>query len=69
MTREERLQDIKEHPERHRHSFEGLQRCCMTKGHLDLELMEAHSRHAPVGTNGARRCDTTSGPCSCGAWH
>ena len=25
MTREEKLKEIKEHPERHRHTFDGLQ--------------------------------------------
>lgn len=25
--------------------------------------------HRNYGTNGGVRCDTLSGPCSCGAWH
>lgn len=70
MTRDEKLADIKAHPERHRHSFESLQRCCTTaEGAIDLSLMEAHETHAPLGRNGGRACDVSSGPCSCGAWH
>jgi hypothetical protein len=69
MTREEKLKEIKEHPERHRHTFDGLQACCFHGGALDLQLMEAHETHASLGTNGGRRCDVTRGPCSCGAWH
>jgi hypothetical protein len=68
-TREDVLRDLREHPERHRHDFEGLQRCCFVNGALDLSLMEAHERLVDLGTNGGRRCDVTSGPCSCGAWH
>ena len=69
MTREEKLQEIKESPSLHRHDFEGLQCCCFHKGAIDLGLMEAHEKHASLGTNGGVRCDVTSGPCSCGAWH
>ena len=69
MTREEKLKEIKERPELHRHTFEALQRCCMHAGALDMQIMEAHETHASVGTNGGRRCDVTSGPCACGAWH
>lgn len=25
--------------------------------------------HRDFGSNGGIRCDTASGPCSCGAWH
>jgi hypothetical protein len=25
--------------------------------------------HRDYGSNGGERCDTASGPCSCGAWH
>ena len=66
---EEKLRDIREHPELHRHTFEGLQRCCMIDGALDGRVMEAHSDLVNLGTNGGQRCDVTSGPCSCGAWH
>lgn len=69
MTREEKLRDIKEHPERHRHDYEGLNACCFHNGALDLGLIDAHSQYARLGTNGGRACDVTSGPCSCGAWH
>lgn len=62
-----RLRDIREHPEKHRHSFEELQRCCMIDDVLDLRLMEEHE--GVYGSNGGRRCDVSSGPCACGAWH
>lgn len=70
MTREEKLQDIKDYPEKHRHNFEELRECCTTVDEaLDLSLMDAHSIYAPVGKNGGRNCDVTEGPCSCGGWH
>ena len=69
MTRDEKLKDIKEHPARHRHTFEELQLCCFHDGALDLLLMAAHETHASTSTNGGRSCDVSSGPCSCGAWH
>lgn len=59
---EERLKDIADHPERHRHTFNGLRQCCLVKGAVDLRLMEAH-------TGPDRRCDVISGPCACGASH
>jgi hypothetical protein len=69
MTREEKLKEIKERPDLHRHTFEGLQRCCFHNGALDMQIMNAHEAHASTGTNGGRNCDVTSGPCSCGSWH
>lgn len=70
MDREERKREIIEHPERHRHSFSELQRCCMVEGGaLDMGLVEAHSTAAPLGRNGGIACDVTDGPCACGAWH
>lgn len=63
MTYEERLKNIRSHPEQHLHDFLGLQACCTTNGILDLGLVEAHE-----GLTG-RRCDVVAGPCSCGAWH
>jgi hypothetical protein len=69
VTREEKLKEIKERPERHRHTFEELQHCCFQGGALDLRLMDAHEQYAQTGTNGGRRCDVTSVPCACGAWH
>lgn len=68
MTCEEILQEIKDYPEKHHHDFEGLQRCCFIDGALDLEVMQAHST-VNLGINGGVRCDVTSGPCACGAWH
>jgi len=61
--------DIKNHPEKHKHDFNGLQQCCFVNGAMDLGLMDAHGEHASLGTNGGQSCDVRSGPCSCGAWH
>ena len=69
MTRDEKLKDIKEHPENHLHDFEGLRKCCFDGIAIDLSLMEAHEKFASLGRNGGQDCDVTSGPCSCGAWH
>ena len=66
---QERFEDIKNHPERHRHDFSALHACCMVNGVLDMKLFAAHEEYASLGTNGGVRCDVTSGPCSCGAWH
>lgn len=65
MTYEEKLKDIKEHPEKHRHDLNGLTRCCMIDGCLYPALMDAHE----MRENGGRRCDVVKGPCNCGAWH
>lgn len=69
MYKEKILKDIIDHPERHRHTFNELTACCMIDGAVDLSLIEAHSQHVDLGTNGGVRCDTTEGPCACGAWH
>lgn len=61
-----KLEDIRNHPERHYHNFFGLQACCMVNGALSAMLMDAHPE---LGRNGGQKCDVTSGPCSCGAWH
>ncbi len=67
--REKKLLDIKKYPEEHKHTFGKLQRCCTKNGVIDLKIMDAHSKYVDLGTNGGVRCDTVSGPCSCGAWH
>jgi len=66
---EAKLKDIQEHPEKHRHDYAGLHRCCMVGGAIVLTLIDAHSKSVDMGMNGGRRCDVTSGPCACGAWH
>lgn len=67
---EKKIADIKKHPENHKHSFGELQACCTTEeGAIDLSIMDAHSEYVDLGTNGGVRCDTTEGPCACGAWH
>lgn len=68
-TEESALKDIQEHPERHRHDFNGLQSCCIINGALSTLLMEAHKEHANFGINAGIRCDVSEGPCACGAWH
>ena len=67
--REEKVKDIKEHPENHKHDFGGLQMCCWYEGSIDLQLMDMHSEHVDLGRNGGVKCDVTEGPCACGAWH
>lgn len=69
QLREAKLKDIQENPDRHRHEYSGLERCCFVDGALDLGLMEAHEKNASFGYNGGRACDVSRGPCSCGAWH
>lgn len=69
MTVAERLADVREHPERHLHDFEGLQSCCLVDGAISLQLMDAHAAHIDLGRNGGTRCDVIEGPCACGAWH
>jgi hypothetical protein len=64
-----KLEDIKNHPEKHRHTLEELHECSMNRGALDMLVWSAHEDMAPVGTNAGVRCDVVSGPCSCGATH
>jgi len=68
-TVESILSDIKNHPEKHRHDFIGLQTCCIIDGALYTILIEAHQEYTNLGTNARVSCDVTSGPCACGAWH
>ncbi len=68
MDTAEKLRNIHEHPENHRHrDMNDLTRCCFVNGAIDLRLMEAHE--GLTGRNGGRGCDVSSGPCACGAWH
>jgi len=66
MIRKERLKDILDHPEKHKHTYDELVECCMPENILDFKLIDAHPA---VGYNGGSKCDVTEGPCSCGAWH
>lgn len=63
------LQDIIDNPEQHRHTFLGLNDCCMINGSLMLSLIDAHGDCIDLGINGGESCDVTEGPCACGAWH
>lgn len=69
MNKQERLQNILNNPLDHKHSYKELIHCCMVDGAVDIELIEAHSIGLDMGSNGGVRCDVTSGPCCCGAWH
>jgi hypothetical protein len=55
MTRDEKIQDIKQHPEKHRHTFEALQACCTLDNAVDLLVMDAHQEYVSLGTNGGTR--------------
>ncbi len=63
------IEDIKAHPDQHRHNADDLFKCCFIDGALDLSVMDAHSQFVDLGSNGGIKCDVVSGPCSCGAWH
>ncbi len=65
-TTEDRMKDIKENPERHKHDFDGLIACCTMDGVLDTRLMDAHEG---LAAGHGSRCDVSRGPCACGAWH
>lgn len=68
MTHTERLKDVKEHPEKHKHQdLNELTACCMVGGAIDMSVWEAHE--GSQGRNGGRGCDVSHGPCACGAWH
>lgn len=69
MNYEERLEDIRMHPEKHRHTFDELMACSTVGNTLVSRLMVTHQIHARLGTNGGIRCDVVKGACACGAWH
>lgn len=70
MTHDEKLRDIQEHPENHRHDWNDLQGCCLVENAFDPQLMEAHPRITIAGRPwGGRKCDVLEGPCACGGWH
>ena len=63
------LPDIKNNPEKHIHTMEGLWRCCTIDGFVDKALMDAHC-DIDLGTaDTGVKCDMADGPCACGAWH
>lgn len=68
MTHAEKLKDIKENPQNHRHyDLNELQNCAWIDGAIDLAVIDAHG--GLLGYNGGVACDVRSGPCSCGAFH
>lgn len=65
-----RLNDIRAHPEKHRHTFDELMACCTVMDCVDGRLMDAHGGLAgTVSACRGKRCDVLDGPCACGAWH
>jgi hypothetical protein len=60
----QRLAEIRNHPEQHKHSFRELHECCRIGGAISTKLLDAHE-----GIIGHGKCDVTSGPCACGAFH
>lgn len=69
-TRESVYFDIIAHPEKHRHrNMHELNQCCFVEGAIHIDLVDAHGKYAPQGTNGGVACDVQRGPCSCGASH
>lgn len=69
MTRTEILQEIRDAPEKHRHTYDDLQKCCIVNGALDVGLVDAHSGLATFPGDTRGKCDVFDGPCACGAWH
>ncbi len=67
MSTEDKISNIKMHPEMHRHSYNDLVNCCLEDGVLSSTLLQAHEQ--AMGRGGVLRCDVIEGPCSCGAWH
>jgi hypothetical protein len=66
-TDQEKLDDIRKRPDRHRHhEMNELVRCCMIDGAIDGMLLQ---EHAGTGHNHGQKCDVISGPCGCGGWH
>lgn len=63
-----KLEEIKKHPEKHRHvSYDSLVKCCtLSDGAIHCNLVEAHELYATHGDSG---CDVLIGPCCCGKVH
>ena len=66
MTRQERLEEIKQQPQSHRHTFDELTACCTIDGAVDVGLLDAHAIADPK--TGIKH-DVKTGACCCGAWH
>jgi hypothetical protein len=68
MDATEVLEHIRLHPEEHWHyDTAALSDCCIVDGAVDLTLVDAHSRLAPIP--GSTGCDVLAGACSCGRIH
>lgn len=67
MSFDELMKSVGGRPDNLDRSFEELVASATTEdGAIDLAALD----DAPaVGYNGGVKCDVTSGPCSCGAWH
>ena len=67
-TMKDKLKDIQNNPEKHKHKdLDALLTCAFVNGAINLVIMAAHE--GLHGYNGGAPCDVSSGPCSCGAWH
>jgi len=66
---QQRLTHIERNPELHKHSYIDLVSCCIINSIVISELFTAHLKYVQLGINGNIKCDVTSGPCNCGAWH
>lgn len=64
------IADIRNNPDRHRHYFGGLERCCTRAGIYYKELEDAHKTYvlAPEGREWGK-CSTVLGNCACGKTH
>ncbi len=66
MDIEERIEDIKNNPERHRHRhINDVIECSIVDGAIVITLVQAHEGTSKYGS----RCDVEEGSCSCGGWH
>jgi hypothetical protein len=65
----DRIKDIEDNPDNHKHTFDDLQLCCTHAGYIDLSVMDAHRKYVNLGSNGGVSCDVIKGPCACGGWH
>ena len=68
MTLRERIQDILDHPENHRHGIEELEACCTVNGTLDVILIETHASNTNPTKVELRRCESIILPNGSNAW-
>lgn len=64
----ERIQDIRQHPERHRHTFDELIVCAKGPAGFGIDAIVVDGHEGTVGMP-TSKCDIISGLCACGATH